>query len=167
MMHAKKFSKVLSALVILGVLLVGVYYGWFYYMEHPSNAPAFPHDKLTIQRTDGTNFPYDVEVATTMPQEMYGLMYRKSLPDDHGMIFVYQPDQPVSMWMKNTFIPLDMLFVRKDGVIVKIITHAVPLDLAPLSSDEPVRAVIEINDGEAAKHGLKTGDKVLFSAFDN
>ncbi len=129
------------------------------------DAPNFKHAALSIQRGDGGYVSYKVEVASTVEEQMYGLMYRHELAPDAGMIFIYNADQPISMWMKNTYIPLDMLFVRADGKVVKIITHARPLDLTPLSSGEPIRAVIELNAGDAEKNDLKIGDKVLFSAF--
>lgn len=129
------------------------------------HAPQFEHAVLSIQRADGKLFSYTVEVAQTLEQELYGLMFRKYLAPDTGMIFIYTPDQTVSMWMKNTFIPLDMLFVRGDGSIATIAANAQPHDLTPIDSGEPVRAVIEINAGEAAQHGFTTGDKVLFPAF--
>jgi uncharacterized protein len=128
-------------------------------------APAFPHDSLVIARADGQKFTLDVEIATTHAQTEYGLMFRRSLPKDSGMLFLFAPDQPTSFWMKNTYIPLDMLFVGADGTIEKIVTHAEPLNLAPIPSDEPVRGVIEINGGEADRRGLKTGDRVLYPAF--
>jgi len=131
----------------------------------PANVPVFEHAILSIQRADGASFSYNIEVARTLEQELYGLMFRKYLPPDTGMIFIYTPDQPVSMWMKNTYIPLDMLFVRGDGIIAKIVENARPLDLTPIEAGEPIRGVIEINAGEVQKYGFKTGDKVLFSDF--
>jgi hypothetical protein len=120
---------------------------------------------MTIRRSDGQSFPFIIEIAETPEQQRYGLMFRRALPQDAGMLFISDPDRPVSMWMKNTYIPLDMLFIRHDGTIVKIITHAEPFDLTPLSSGEPVRGVIEINAGEAERRGLKIGDKIVSSAF--
>ena len=128
-------------------------------------APVFPRGSLVIVRADGQKFTLDIEIATTRVQTEYGLMFRHSLPKDSGMLFLFTPDRPESFWMKNTYIPLDMLFVRADGTIVKIVTHAQPLNLAPIASDEPVRGVIEINGGEADRRGLKTGDRVLYPAF--
>ena len=84
-------------------------------------------------------------------------MFRRSLAPDRGMIFPYQPPQEVAFWMKNTLIPLDMLFIRGDGTIVRIAT-AKPLDLTPVSSGEPISAVLEIAGGRAAELGIKEGD---------
>lgn len=133
----------------------------------PKDAPEFLRTGLSIEKQDGEYVLYSVEVATTPEQERYGLMFRKKLPPRSGMIFLYYPEQQIFMWMKNTYIPLDMLFVRADGTISKIIADAMPMDATPLSSDAPVRAVIEINAGEAAGQGIKVGDKVLFAAFES
>jgi len=84
-------------------------------------------------------------------------MFRKSLAGDRGMIFPYDPPQDVSFWMKNTLIPLDIIFIRADGAIVRI-THAKALDLSALPSGEPVAAVLEIRGGRAAELGIKEGD---------
>ena len=84
-------------------------------------------------------------------------MFRRSLGGDRGMIFPYEPPQDVSFWMKNTLIPLDIIFIRTDGTIVRII-HAKALDLTPLPSGEPIAAVLEIRGGSAAELGIKEGD---------
>jgi uncharacterized membrane protein (UPF0127 family) len=146
---------------ILGLLLFvsNPHYGT---EPKPENAPTFPHASMTIQRNNGPTYLYDIEVATSSEQEAYGLMFRRVLLQNTGMIFLYQSDQDIHMWMKNTFIPLDMLFVRRDGIIAKIMTHTIPFDLTPLSSGEPVRAVVEINGGDADRLGLEPGDKILF-----
>jgi uncharacterized membrane protein (UPF0127 family) len=87
-------------------------------------------------------------------------MFVTSLRDDEGMIFPYAPPRKVSFWMKNTLIPLDMLFVQSDGTIGRIAASAQPQDVTPISSQEPVSAVIEINGGLAKKDGFEAGDKV-------
>ncbi len=107
----------------------------------------------------------EVEVARTPEQRTTGLMYRKSLPDRQGMLFDFEADQYVSMWMKNTFIPLDMLFIRADGSIARIAENTTPHSENTISSGEPVRAVIEIGGGEARKLGIAAGDKVANTLF--
>ena len=89
-------------------------------------------------------------------------MFRKSLAGDRGMIFPYDPPQDVSFWMKNTLIPLDIVFIRADGTIARI-THAISMDLTPLPSGEPVAAVLEIRGGRAAELGIKEGDAVTWT----
>ena len=87
-------------------------------------------------------------------------MNRQSLAPDRGMIFPYDPPQPAAFWMKDTLIPLDMIFVRADGSIVRIAANTVPLSLEPVPSGEPVAAVLEIAGGRSAELGLHAGDKV-------
>ena len=123
--------------------------------------PAFGHAAMVVTRADGVRLPFTLEVATTPAQQEYGLMFRKFLPPDHGMLFLSAADDIKTMWMKNTLIPLDMLFVTADGRIAKI-TQAKPLDLTPLPSDVPVRAVIEIAGGAAARQGIVVGDTVTY-----
>ena len=127
--------------------------------------PVFPHGSLTIQRADGQQISLAIEIAQTPEQDAFGLMFRRSLPANAGMLFIADPERPMAMWMKNTYIPLDMLFIRHDGSIANIVTHAVPFDLTPLGPNEPVKGVIEINGGAAEKLGIKIGDKVLYPAF--
>ena len=95
-----------------------------------------------------------------------GLMFRRSLGDDEGMIFLHDKAGPVGMWMKNTYISLDMFFVRSDGVIHRIETHTEPFSLATISSDGEVLAVIEMIAGSADRLGIKPGDKVEYPAFE-
>lgn len=107
----------------------------------------------------------EVEVARTQEQRATGLMNRKMLPERQGMLFDFGSDQPVYMWMKNTYIPLDMLFIRSDGTIARIEENTTPFSERTISSGEPVRAVIEIGGGEARKLGISRGDKVGNSLF--
>src|SRR5260221_5709079 len=113
---------------------------------------------LTIRTSNATR-QFRVEVAATPEQQQRGLMFRKSLAGNRGMIFPYDPPQDVSFWMKNTLIPLDIIFIRGDGTIVRI-THAKALDLTGLPAGEPVAAVLEIRGGRAAELGIKEGDTV-------
>jgi uncharacterized membrane protein (UPF0127 family) len=101
-----------------------------------------------------------VEKAGTPVEQERGLMFRRSLGANQGMIFPYGPPQQVSFWMKNTLIPLDMIFVRPDYTIARIAT-AKPLDESPVPSGEPVIMVIEIPGGRAAELGIRAGDSVV------
>ena len=103
---------------------------------------------------------FTVEVASTPEQQQMGLMHRSALAPDRGMIFPFDAPRPASFWMKNTLIPLDMIFVRADGSIANIEANTVPLSLQPVSSDGPVAAVLEIAGGRSAELGIKAGDKV-------
>jgi uncharacterized membrane protein (UPF0127 family) len=106
-----------------------------------------------------------VEVADTDAERSAGLMFRRSLGDDEGMIFIYPRDEPISMWMKNTYISLDMIFVRGDGTIHRIASDAEPFSEQTISSGGNVRAVIEMKAGSAKRLGIKSGDKVEHPAF--
>ncbi len=107
----------------------------------------------------------EVEVARTPETRSSGLMFRTSLPDRQGMLFDFEEDQPVFMWMKNTYIPLDMLFIRSDGTIARIAEMTTPLSTQTISSGEPVRAVLEIAGGAAAQLGIAPGDHVSHDLF--
>lgn len=126
----------------------------------------FPKSELTIETAKGPH-KFAVEVATTPEQMEQGLMFRKSLAPDAGMIFDFKTPQPAMMWMKNTLIPLDMLFVDAQGRIVNIHERAVPGSLETIGSAAPVRAVIELNGGTAARLGIKPGDRVVYPIFGN
>jgi len=102
---------------------------------------------------------FTVEVAATQAQEMRGLMYRNSMPEDHGMIFFLGEEQKISFWMHNTRIPLDIIFLDKDGKVLDIFNRK-PLDDAGTGPDSPALSVIELNGGMANKLGLKKGDTV-------
>jgi uncharacterized membrane protein (UPF0127 family) len=101
-----------------------------------------------------------VEVAATPEEQANGLMNRANLAPDRGMIFPFDTPRQASFWMKNTLIPLDIIFVRTDGSIANIAANTVPLDLSPVLSIEPVGAVLEIPGGRAAELGIRPGDKV-------
>lgn len=114
---------------------------------------------LTIE-SRGKRYNFVVEVARTPDEQAMGLMNRQSLAPDRGMIFPYDPPRPAAFWMKNTLIPLDMIFVRPDGTIGSIAANTVPLSLEPVPSGEPVAAVLEIPGGRSAELGLRAGDRV-------
>jgi uncharacterized membrane protein (UPF0127 family) len=115
--------------------------------------------ELTIE-SRGKRHAFIVEVARTAEEQTIGLMNRPSLAPDRGMIFPHDPPRPASFWMKNTLIPLDMIFVRPDGTIGSIAANTVPLSLEPVPSGEPVSAVLEIAGGRSAELGISAGDKV-------
>ena len=110
---------------------------------------------------------FEVELATNDTERARGLMYRKQLGPYEGMLFDFFQEMPVSFWMKNTLIPLDMLFIAGDGTVKHIHANAVPLTTDPIPSQFPVRAVLEINGGSAALLGIKPGDKVKHPIFGN
>ena len=124
----------------------------------------FPTAELTIVDASGPH-KFTVEVATTPAQLEQGLMFRRSLAADAGMLFDFKTPTIATMWMKNTLIPLDMLFVDARGRIVNIQERAVPESLATISAAAPVRAAIELNGGTASRLGIRPGDRVIFPIF--
>jgi uncharacterized membrane protein (UPF0127 family) len=115
-------------------------------------------EPLTIHSANGAH-GFTVEIARTPDQQEIGLMFRRSLPPDRGMIFPYDPPFPASFWMKNTLIPLDMIFIRADGRIARI-AQGVPESLDPVPAGEPIAAVLEIRGGRSAELGIREGDRV-------
>lgn len=108
----------------------------------------------------GKTHIFKVEAAVTPETRALGLMFRREMAADSGMLFDFGQNQPVSMWMKNTLIPLDMLFIDAEGRVVNIAERTVPGSLAGIASNGPVRFVLEVNGGTAARLGLKPGDRV-------
>jgi uncharacterized protein len=126
--------------------------------------PRLPTAPLTIL-TDGGPRKFTVEMAESPDQMEQGLMFRRSMPLDAGMIFDFKEPTIAQMWMKNTLIPLDMLFVEAHGRIVNIHERAVPESTDVISAAAPVIAVIELNGGVAKVLGIKPGDRVVFPLF--
>src|SRR5438132_3772004 len=126
----------------------------------------FPTSELTIVSATGPH-RFKVELAETAAQMTQGLMFRTSLAPDAGMLFDYKQPTAATMWMRNTLIPLDMLFVDAQGRIVNIHERAVPQSLDLIAAAEPVRAVIELNGGTAARLGIEPGDRVVHPIFGN
>jgi uncharacterized protein len=108
---------------------------------------------------------FAVEMASTPAEQAKGLMDRRELPEGQGMLFDFHHEQPTSFWMKNTYIPLDMIFIRGDGRILRIAENAVPLSEALIPSGGSVRAVLEVNGGTAKKLGIAPGDRVAHPIF--
>jgi len=108
---------------------------------------------------------FNVEVARTMKELEQGLMFRTDIADDGGMLFLFPSEQDASFWMKNTFIPLDMLFITRDGTILSIHENAVPQDLTPLSAGGLVLYGLELKGGAVARTGIKIGDKISNKSF--
>jgi uncharacterized protein len=131
--------------------------------QKPLDLASFPRTTLSItHHTSGAprTYSFQIWVADTPQRAEQGLMFVSDLPETMGMVFPVEPPRIENMWMKNTYIELDMLFIDAHGRISKIIERAVPLSLQTLSSDVPVSAVLELRGGQAAKLGLRTGDSV-------
>lgn len=129
--------------------------------------PIMPRDQIIVQKADSTEYLFFVELAMRHTHQEYGLMNRTSLPENAGMLFIFGEEEKRTFWMKNTLIPLDMLFISKDGQIKHIHHNAKPMDETSITSRHPAMAVLEINGGLADRYGIKEGDKVLFKAFNN
>jgi hypothetical protein len=108
---------------------------------------------------------FSVEIATTEEEKTTGLMYRKELADGKGMLFDFSPEQEVSMWMKNTYIPLDMIFIRADGRILRIAENTEPLSTKIIPSRGLAKGVLEVIGGTAQKYGIAPGDRVAHPLF--
>ncbi|MBQ8436967.1 MAG: DUF192 domain-containing protein [Alphaproteobacteria bacterium] len=120
---------------------------------------------MTFKTING-DVNYNLEVAIKDEEQSRGLMERESLDEKGGMLFPIAPVQPVTMWMRNTKISLDLIFIGADNRIIKIIEKAEPMSIKYLTSDYPVKAVVEINGGDTAKHGIKIGQYIQSSALD-
>jgi uncharacterized membrane protein (UPF0127 family) len=123
-------------------------------------------EALEITTSSGETITYEVEIARTLAQMMRGLMFRDTMPENQGMLFIYSPERPATMWMKNTILPLDMLFIDGKGIIVNIARDTVPFSLDRISSGKPVKGVLELNAGQVEKQGIAIGDKATHSIFD-
>ncbi len=129
-------------------------------------AVAFEKSSLVIDTAAGEQ-KFDIELALTPEQQQRGLMFRQKLGVHEGMLFDFVRTQPLSFWMANTLIPLDMLFINADGTIARIHANAEPLSTRNIDSGSPVRAVLEINGGAARMLGIKPGDTVRHAVFGN
>jgi len=121
---------------------------------------VFVPREITIESKSGAH-RFVVEVAQTPEQRSQGLMHRRELDPERGMLFDFGEEAPVAMWMKNTIIPLDMMFIADDGRIVHIAERTVPMSLAAISPDRPVRFVLEVSGGTAARLGIAPGDRLV------
>lgn len=148
------------SLLFVALLLLPAMHGW------ALEAPLSKIEPLTVAtETDAVMFT--VEIADTDELRARGLMFRQRLPEDRGMLFDFEAPRPVSMWMKNTYIPLDMLFIREDGTIAYIAENTVPKSLDAIGISEPVLAVLELAGGTTRKLGIRAGDTVYHRLFRN
>ena len=141
-----------TAFVLIGLLLAA--------------GPARPAGQQTLEIVSKTGVHvFSVEIADTEPEREKGLMFRKKLPDGQGMLFDFQREQDVSFWMKNTYIPLDMIFIQGNGRILRIAENAKPLSTDLIPSEGPVLAVLEVSGGTAHRLGIAPGDRVAYPDF--
>ncbi len=140
------------ALVILTFLFHGV-----------AQAECRP-DRVDL-RNDLAQVRFDIELAITPEERSRGLMFRESMPNRSGMLFVFDPPQPVAFWMKNTLIPLDMIFVDRAGTVTRVHEGAIPGDLSPIEGGDSVYAVLEINAGLAERYAIRPGSQLRHKVF--
>jgi len=126
---------------------------------------AFPKGKLEISEGKKVKYTFEVWLADSPSRQAQGLMFVRSLPDMRGMLFVHESPKPMSMWMKNTYIPLDMVFIDEQGRIQQIVEQTTPHSLDIIRSKDPAMAVLEIAGGEAKRLGVHAGQRVVHPAL--
>jgi uncharacterized protein len=134
-------------------------------MPSSGRAAGEQTETLEIVSKSGVHV-FSIEVMRTPEEKAKGLMYRRELPQGRGMLFDFSPEQPVSMWMKNTYISLDMIFIRADGRILRIAENTTPESEAIIPAGGNVRGVLEVIAGTAKKYGIAAGDRVAHPLFD-
>ena len=122
-------------------------------------------EPLIIRTAAGKEINYQVEVANTDDSRRLGLMYRTEMPTNQGMLLDFGAAEKVAIWMKNTYLSLDIIYIDAEGIITKIVPAAVPHSTTLMPSDSKVRAVLELNAGQADYHAINPGDHVLHHAF--
>lgn len=132
----------------------------------PAQLRDFPRGTLNIERRDGRD-TLNIWIADTEARQEQGLMWIRELPRDYGMVFPLEPARAMSMWMKNTYVPLDMLFYDSQGRISQIREHATPLSEDIISSGTVVAGVVEILGGEVARRGIRPGDRLVIHGLGN
>ncbi len=123
-------------------------------------------NELIIQTSNGSH-KFTIEIADEPSEQNRGLMFRREMAKTHGMLFIHEDEQPRAMWMKNTYIPLDMLFIKSDGHIHHIVSNTEPFSEENIPSQGPVRAVLELVAGTVDRLNIKLGDRVKHTAFAN
>ena len=163
--------KILSLCIAVLAMVVVVHPSRHAYAEE-----SFPVERnfggdfsrnILLKTEDGRRYNFDVELALTPKEQQKGLMFREEMPEMHGMLFVFGSEFTRSFWMKNTLIPLDIIFIERDGRIQHVHSMAKPLDESAVSSGAPSYAVLEINGGLANKLDIKPGDYIYHEAFRN
>ena len=154
---------ILAIVAIIGAL------GFYLYLGSPQSSadqamrlPVDPAPLVAV--TAGGERSFTIEIADDQSERSAGLMFRESMDDDHGMLFVFPETRPIAFWMKNTPMPLDLIFIGQDGIIRDILPGE-PFSEAQIAPDEPVRFVLELKRGTAEKAGIKDGDLVRHPAI--
>jgi uncharacterized membrane protein (UPF0127 family) len=154
-----------ARLALYGALCVVLATGAFAQSGPIEDLASFPSGKLEISEGKKVKHVFEVWLADNPQRQSQGLMFVRALPDLRGMLFVHPTPQPISMWMKNTYIPLDMVFIDTHGRIQQIVELTKPHSLDIIRSKDPALAVLEIAGGEAKRLGLHPGQRVIHSAL--
>lgn len=126
---------------------------------------AFDQTEIAIETKSGGSHRFKVELAESDAQKSRGLMFRRQMAADAGMLFLHKRNRVVTMWMANTYLPLDMLFIEADGRIARIAANTIPQSRDTISSRKRVRAVLELNAGTARRLGISVGDRIVYERF--
>jgi uncharacterized membrane protein (UPF0127 family) len=129
----------------------------------PSAQAGLARSRVGLITQDGGRHAVQVELAATSEERRVGLMFREHLGEDEGMFFVFDEEAPLSFWMHNTLIPLDMVFIRSDGTVAGVVANATPRTDTPRGVGKPAQYVLEVNGGWCGAHGVRAGDRVEFS----
>jgi len=156
-MGVRIFWKTVLFLIVSVPFIGGVSYG-------AEGRIDFSRSELSVL-TARHKYKFNIEIATTPDQQERGLMFRKKMADRHGMLFLFTKSQMITMWMKNTYIPLDIIFINRKGVIVRIAKNAVPHSLDYISSGTPVISALEVNAGVTDRLEIKPGDRIDYPFF--
>lgn len=170
--RAASFWRMIRSILLALALTAAPLTGAFAFQDTVSGAPAARDtvivyggpDPVIIETGEG-EVTLTAEIADTPARRERGLMWREQLADDAGMLFDFEVEQPVAIWMQNTLIPLDIIYIREDGTIAKIIAHAQAMSRRQLPSGEPVLGVLEIGAGRAMELGIEPGDLVRHAMF--
>jgi uncharacterized membrane protein (UPF0127 family) len=160
----KNWHIALGSVLVAAILIIALSTGL---RASPDDVETLPTEQITIETQKGEKYIFNVEMAMTGSQHSQGLMNREQLAEDSGMLFVFHSVGKRSFWMKDTLIPLDMLFIDEDGTINHIHPMAKPLDRSYITSDKESKAVLELGGGTAQKYGITDGDKIIHAVFRN
>ncbi|WP_165187925.1 DUF192 domain-containing protein [Caulobacter soli] len=160
----RRALALIALVLVSGSLAAAPAQAWQARPKPAAAAPSARLDTVEILTMRG-RVKFTVELAITKAEQERGLMFRKSLAPDRGMLFPYNPPRPAAFWMKNTLIPLDILYIAPDGRVLSIARNAVPHDETPLPSGGVIGGVLEIPGGRAAELGILPGDRVLNKIF--
>ena len=163
-----KFIRNFSFAIIAYAFTIGFAQSAFAQYANTEAGPqtGLPKSTLSVKTTSGSRI-FTVELANTYSSREIGMMWRQSIGRTEGMLFNHPDIAPRAYWMKNTLIPLDIIYIGANGRIVRIVRNAQPLTLTPIPSGFPAKAVLEIGGGEALRQGIREGDIVTHSIFSN